>query len=515
MMDGDPAPPRPASASDEPGPVRTIAGDLAALLARALYDTPVVPCDNPSLGWFVVSLIRYRERQRWLCQHLGDLVPHRGPSLQRDLPCAPGWQLLVYGRSVEAQSPASGERISVSVDEDALDGPGRLAPDTMRGPSVGIWIQSLMVGGGPDAALRGRHSWEHPETFIPCVLPDAQLPEARTWRWLPSTNFLIELVAILGRAGVLEGVPPPGANDSFRFGPDLEALAAAVAAEDFADRRVAARWARHLGDAEIGSHGHDRPRVIAAHRASLQRFLFAAWDHKATLLPILARQLTPAELVWTCDALLDGPEFEPVLAFLRHRSYLPTSQGVARLLRALPLEGSVLRSAQLAIEYLQARGAEPGLAIEKVVAFGAVALDAVADAYADAAAQTEADAQMAAEVWADLLVGRLLQHVRIALGLAPEYALQLVRRALRSDHELVVEEVTALLVVADRPWCVRELALAYHDRPPHVDVLRQALGLLRQPPDGVPPFIGRNKLTARIACRRTDPQHWNRDIDPR
>jgi hypothetical protein len=59
----------------------------------------------------------------------------------------------------------------------------------------------------------------------------------------------------------------------------------------------------------------------------------------------------------------------------------------------------------------------------------------------------------------------LAQYAELALRFLPELAMNLVRRALRSDTAACVGEMASLLAAIDQPWCLRELASALEETP--------------------------------------------------
>jgi len=349
-------PSRARAPSDQASTNGGLATSVRSMLEAAIRGGAVPHRGVPWLGWTVVSMFRYRERQRWACRQLGDRLIERDQNLDEEIVAAPGWRFKTYGRYARFRCATTGEEIDLSVDSGAYDGPGRLTPDAIDPHRFATWIESLAVGAGPGARDRAWAAMEYPEDFTPCELPASHLPESRTWRWIPSRGFLSNLLLLFGQTGVLERDRPYAHH---RVATAFEDLATSIVAEDYANPAVAARWASHVGDPEVAGArtSLDTTETVAAHKEWVQRLMRIRWTGKETLLPMLAKHLEPAELVWACDALLEGEgcSAERVLQFLIDRPRLPASQAVARLLATLPVDGDGVTAAKLAIEYLRDR----------------------------------------------------------------------------------------------------------------------------------------------------------------
>lgn len=59
----------------------------------------------------------------------------------------------------------------------------------------------------------------------------------------------------------------------------------------------------------------------------------------------------------------------------------------------------------------------------------------------------------------------LANYAVLALRFLPALAMDLVRRALRSNTPICVHEMAALLAAIGQPWCVRELVSALEEAP--------------------------------------------------
>lgn len=453
-----------------------------ASVARALVTTG----SPPWVGWFLVSLIRYRERQRWIYRQLGPRALW-ADSYKKELESAPGWRLFAHGTNVKIDCPETGESIALSADDGTFEARGHPAPDTVRAYDFADWIKSLVVGAGDEASDRSECITFSPEMLAHCTMPASNFPEARVWRWMPSGEFLVEFFDVLES---MELVRPVGPERSYRLSETLEVVSAVVATDDFADPRVASRWMADLGDTEVDPSRLSE-RLAIEHTRWVQDLMRSPrWGRKYTALPVLAIHVEPVELAWTCDALLDEEDgCEGVLRFLVHRSHLPMSRAVARLLGRLPVARHNLLRLNVASEYLVARGAELPLVRDKLVAFAPLI-------------------ETAAEFEPEVDVAPFVEHIHLALSVAPAHALELIQRALRRDCDDVVKRVAAALVVANERWCARELESAYRDAPPHVGLLREALGLLANVPQDIPRAIGGNRVTREVEFNRHFFRPW-------
>lgn len=462
-----------AFTGDAPGAWLSVRGGVRAMLEGALRGGgPAGMPRLPWVGWLVVSLCRYRARQRWAIDVLGAREITRADDYQ-PIEGMPGWLLLASTYRTELCSTVTGERIAVGRD---LSDPTPRDPDRVCPRELAMWVESFVTSGNVCRALDAR---DFPETFVPAAVTARHLPEARLWRWIPSTELVAVLVELLDELGIVQRV---GAHDVAIVGP-LDALADQIAAEDFGEPEVSTRWARHLGDPEVdGAHGTwSVEDAREAHRAWVHRLVGVRMEQASALLPLLPLYVGGVELVWACDALLDATHPEDtkkVIAFLLDRPALPASHAVERLLRELPTRSRCADLAALAIEYVLVRGLDRELAERRFDEFAALA-------------EQERHSY------------DVRTYAVLALDRLPERALRLVRCALRWSYEGVVNEIAAALVALDQPWCGRELAAAYRDRPRHTRILREALGLCRHRPDDVPPFVGKSALAQHAAWIRT------------
>jgi hypothetical protein len=490
----------PTTAEGEP---ETEHGSPLAIVVRLLTDAlegrRASVAKPPWGSWLVVSLIRYRERQRWALRCLHRRVVDRDNHKPEPIPDMPGWQLHMSRFHVAVTSLTTGEEIGLSVDHGRWNGPGELCADTIAPLAFAAWIASLVIGEGPGALALGRREQarRRPESFVPRVLPPEWLPEARLWRWVPSeimiahTLYLLHDVGLLSRDGWLSDYELPSA---------IDALAPLVAAEDFSSPEVATRWASRLCDAEIAAAQCEvtAAAVVAEHKAWTCRTLQETRTTdvvKDGLLPLLVMYFDGAELVGACETLLGGDQLSvhDVLEFLVKRPHLPPSYAVGRLLERLPVGRLQLYTAARAIEYLADRKQQGELAADKFAAFAALA-------------ETD-DSAFAFD---------LQTYTQLALDWFPAHVLRLVRRALRWHYKEVVADVVAALVALDLPWCTRELVAAYQAPSPHTDCLREALGLVRKRPAEFLPVIGKSRIASqaawfRVHCPRWYPPHFGEE----
>jgi hypothetical protein len=485
----------PTTTGDEP---KTEQGSPLAIvvrvLAEALQGRRASVAMPPWACWLVVSLIRYRERQRWALGCLHRRVVDWDRREPEPIPDQPGWQLHMSRGHVAVTCRATGEEIGLSVDRGRRNGPGELGADAIGPVAFAAWISSLVTGGGSSALeVELRELFRHrPDLFVPRALPPERLPEARVWRWIPSEVLIAHLLYLLHDIGLLSR---DGRDSDYELPSQIDALAPLVAVEDFASPEVATRWASRLCDAELATaqSGLTSKQLVAAHKRWVQGMLRDSSKSdwlKDGMLPLLVMHFDGAELVWACDVLLESEQLAGhyVLEFLLQRSDLPPSNAVGRLLEQLPVDRDHLATAARAIEYLTSRKHQRELAAKKFVAFAALA-------------ETD-DSAFAVD---------LRTYAQLALDSFPAHVLRLVRRALRWHYNEVVADVAAALVALDLPWCTRELVAAYHAPSPHTDCLREALGLVHHRPAEFLPVIGKSRIANQAAWFR---DHWPRWYPP-
>jgi hypothetical protein len=253
--------------------------------------------------------------------------------------------------------------------------------------------------------------------------------EERLWRWLPSQGLIVAACAELCSAGVLV---PFETDRLFRLSASLEERASQVAAEDFGDGATAARWSTALGQMET-------PLLAVAHREWLLG-LIAEGARAYDALEGAAELLSDEDLADACVRVVAGridPATGKAIEVLRVRRDPRACTTVRALLDRLSPTEDLPAPAYQALAYLLEHSADREDLEPMFRRFAAV--------------------ERAAGFNGNPFMG---SYAELALRFLPTLAMDLVRRALRSNTPLCVSEVAALLASIDQPWCHRELASA-------------------------------------------------------
>ncbi|HXT99363.1 MAG TPA: hypothetical protein VN903_00125 [Polyangia bacterium] len=270
--------------------------------------------------------------------------------------------------------------------------------------------------------------------------------ERSLWRWLPHEGLIGNACKEWLRVGAL--VPFQGEH-LFQLAEPLETRADAVAAQDMADQPTIDRWSRALGSVES-------PALVAAHRAWLKDLVFSADGARATdALEGAAEVLSEADLHDTCVRIIGGhigPATGKAIEILRARGARDVVVDVGRLLDRLSPTDDRPYPAYQALAYLFEHTSDPAAIAPLFQRFSAV--------------------ERAAGFLGNPFLG---DYAVLALRFLPDRAMNLVRRALRSDTPVCVSDVAGLLAAIDMPWCHRELAAALEAETPARAYLLEAL----------------------------------------
>ena len=356
----------------------------------------VVP--EPWCAWLLVCLARQLPRQQWLVRVVEERLPDRDEE-EGEVPGLPGWRYEFHGRG--CLLAREGEQLDVD-----FHGDGGLTID--------------------------------PYFFAHRVLSlaDPPLPEARLRALLPTADLMARRIRALYPAAL--AVPREPSDHVFRVAPALEALADRLAAADFEDPAVREAFRVHLGDFEAAASAGAQ-RAATARRAYLE-FLFSLLesgdDAHLALVP-LRQLLSPQDLVDACTRVLRAPigrSTGPTLELLAERPDLPFCAAVEDVLDRLSPEVDHPYAMCGAARYLLARGAARERALAGLFAFAAV----------------EKVKGYVGNPMLDELALLAIEH-------APDRALPLVRRALRSEVPMVRWQMRAALGAIGEPWCRREM----------------------------------------------------------
>jgi len=359
----------------------------------------------PWQAWLLVCLARQLVRQQWVVRVLEERLPgvRRGSG---EVPGMPGVRFSFHGKGCMLST--EGEEIDVDFYGDG-----------------GCTIDPYFFAG------RALH------------LATPPLPEARLRALLPEEDLISRAIRDLYPTGLLI----PGESDHvFRLCRALESLAERLAEVDFADPAKRELFCVHLGDFEAASSA-DSARAASARAAYLTYLygLLAANKGAHVALEPLARLLSPQDFIGACAQVIRGPigySTGAAVERLNERPELPFCPAALELWDRLSPDEHHPYSACAAADYLLTRGVAKERVIPKLLAFGQV------------------------EVVRGYLGNPMLDEIAlITLAHAPEHALALVRRALRSSTPIVRQKMAAALAALAAPWCRRELARALEEMP--------------------------------------------------
>lgn len=381
---------------------------IGDLLSGAPASRVGAPSFRPDSAWLLVCLMRQLVRQRWLVRIVEErLTAKRDAAEDEDedsgeVPGLAGWRYEFHGRGCCLFSADEMLDVDFHGDEGATIDPYFFA---MR-------IFSLKTPG---------------------------LPEARLAALLPGKHLVMSGIRELQAQGLLRHPP---SEHVFRLPPALEALADAADSLDLGTPGARERSFLLLGDFEVLDSRVSSERALAVREARRE------WLLARVTIPSLADEalgalqglMSPDAFVLTCERALSGPISSAMGAAIERLDALPGSASApavfALLQRMLPEEHHPY-SLHAAAAYLLRRHFERERVLEAVLAFARV--DQVkgygGNPYAG-------------------------DFALLALEHAPEHALELVRRALRSSVPLARMRVASVLCVLDTPWSQRELSAA-------------------------------------------------------
>jgi hypothetical protein len=386
-------------------------GALAAL-------PPVGSLPSPWVTWTLIGLVRHRRRQLEAAElintRLRTLPGHPRSGL---VPGLTDWEFDFHGRGCRLTHRGTGETLDVDFHE-------------LRGESIDFWFY-----------VRYLQSLRHPEP-----------PEERLIALHPSLEAIRLATQELQAAGALE--PEERHPHAFRVG-------AAVLEHEPAIARLAALWALGTRRPLIAARLGDWPGADEACRALGESALAALCAPRAAA----CKERRCRELLELCpadetgDVLLalddlDAPGLDEALARALERPG-PCTGAVARALGILDRRGDAAWCPPLRL--LFGRLDPGGELIDASLWVHCLGLLLRHDEHRD-------DLRLALREACGIAVA---EAALLALEYAPECALELFRRALRSDIPRNRNTAAAALALVNRPWSRRALRTALeqsHDR---------------------------------------------------
>lgn len=349
----------------------------------------------PWLVWMTVVLLRQHERQIWhqkiVNEHLKKATTQSG-----DVPGMSGWMYFFHGIGCCLTSP-SGETIDVDAHE---LGSGIIDP----------WFFASRI-----ESLRN----------------DTGFPEWHLWRWMPSKAFIVEALADLRHAGIIEYAKD---NHVFCLSSQLIGYAGRLALLDWKAPSVNALLER-VKMSEVESE----PKSLYGN-AAFQSYLENFFSDRKRINGVLsaAKQLMAREtLRGKCVQLLAGEIDAATGAVIETLRTIPDAKADAAIcatIARISPEAHLPYPAYQAFCYLFERRVRREKTLKYFRCFTAV--------------------EKAHGFGGNPFLG---SYAELALLYVPEDAMALVRRALRSNTPLNVNEIAALLAAIDQPWCHREL----------------------------------------------------------
>lgn len=261
---------------------------------------------------------------------------------------------------------------------------------------------------------------------------ERRFPESRLWRWMHSQEMVVAALADLLAAGAIR---PFEGEHLFRLAPALEGRAHALDACDFETQTTRDLWCAGLGDS-------DREATIRAHRVWIHG---VATDSARAYLALDAARafLPPQELEEVCMRHLRppaGPNMGKALGLLREIGATRALPAALSLLDILSPTQDPPFPAYEAFSYVLDAGAITAHVLERFTRFATVEVVKGFRGHPFAA-----------------------KYALLAFWHAPALAMPLVRRALRSNTPICVNEMAGLLAAIGHPWCVRELSSALRE----------------------------------------------------
>lgn len=249
-------------------------------------------------------------------------------------------------------------------------------------------------------------------------------PEARLWRWLSHGQLLAAGLEDLLSAGALSR-PQYG----YVLGDRAEALHQRVAGVDFSSEETALEWAAHLGDSEILGTGS---AIVGEQHRSWLLGLLRDRSTAGSVIRALAPHLPPEDMIQACLELLPGPvDYTTGRAIeALHALDAPPLEEVGAVVHRLDLDAKEPYPAIVTLRYLLSRDIER---------------------------------EPCVEVLHKLATRKVMDYAQLALlalEFVPDVALEIVRKALRYSGYRVVGDASALLILLNQSWCLRELRAA-------------------------------------------------------
>ena len=350
---------------------------------------------SPWFAWMTIALLRQHERQIWhqktVNEHLKNTTTQEG-----DVPGMPGWKYFFHGIGCCLKSP-SGEMIDVDAHE---LGPGIIDP----------WF----------------FAWR-----VESLCKNTGLPEWHLWRWLPSSAFIVETLADLRHAGIIEY---PKGDHVFRLSSQLAGHAGKLASRDWNTPPVVSLL-EHMKMSEAAS----TPEALHGN-ASYQSFLrnfFSDRKRANSVLPVAKQLIAHESLRERCVQLLAGKIDSTTGTAIKTLGMIAdakTDAAVCAAIARISPETHLPYPAYQALCYLFERKIRREETLTYFRRFAAV--------------------EKAHGFGGNPYLG---SYAELALLYVPEDAMALVRRALYSNTPLNVNGIAALLAAIDQPWCYREL----------------------------------------------------------
>ncbi|NTX52976.1 hypothetical protein [Myxococcus sp. CA039A] len=388
--------------------MRDLIQTVGDLLSRAPASDDESPAFRPASAWLLVCLMRQLVRQRWLVRIIDERLTPKWDEGEEDgdVPGLEGWTYDFHGRGCCLSS--AGEILDVDFHGD-------------EGTTIDPYFFATRL-----------HSLSAPG-----------VPEVRLMALLPGRDLVVSAIRELQNQGLLRH---PTSEHVFRLPPELEALAEAAETLDLGSRQAREQSFVLLGDFEALDDSTFAARAREAREARKQWLLArtTAPTSAGDALAALQELLPPDAFVQACARVLSGPISSAMGDAIERLDTLPGVAGgpaVFALLQRLSPEEHHPYSLHAAASYLLRRQFERERVLAVVLAFARV--DKV-KGYGG----NPFDGDFAL----------------LALEHAPEHALELVRRALRSSVPYCRMRIATVLCVLDTPWTQRELSAALQER---------------------------------------------------
>lgn len=384
--------------------IQTIGG----LLSRAPVSGDESPAFRPASAWLLVCLMRQLVRQRWLVKVIDERLMAKWDEGEEEgeVPGLPGWTYDFHGRGCCLSS--AGEILDVDFHGD-------------EGTTIDPYFFATRL----------------------FSLKAPGFPEVRLMALLPGRDLVVSAIRELQIQGLLKH---PTSEHVFRLPLELDALADAADTLDFEAPQARERSLVLLGDFEALEGSVFEERALAAREARKEWLLArtTAPTSAGDAFTALQGLLSPDAFIQACERVLSGPISSVVGAALERLDTLPgdaSCPAVFALLQRMAPEEHHPYSLHAAASYLLRRRFERERVLDAVLAFARV--DKVkgygGNPYAG-------------------------EFALLALEYAPEYALELVRGALRSSVPMARTQIASVLCAMDAPWCQRELSAALQER---------------------------------------------------